>query len=75
MRATNGYLFPPMLNTMQLPTELAVLNPASDPHLLPRLDAYYYRRPGNLERFGSSAFRAHLWLRGKARRLRASFAR
>jgi peptidoglycan/xylan/chitin deacetylase (PgdA/CDA1 family) len=56
-------------------TELATLKENSDPHLLPRLDAYYYRRPGSLERFGSGAFRAHLWLRAGARRLRAALAR
>jgi peptidoglycan/xylan/chitin deacetylase (PgdA/CDA1 family) len=53
-------------------TELAVLPAAANAHRLPRLDAYYYRSPGRLESFGSRGFRAHLWLRATARRLRRS---
>ncbi len=51
-------------------TELATLTGQPDAHLLPRLDAFYYRAPGRLESFGSRSFRAHLWLRATARRLR-----
>lgn len=51
-------------------TELATLPASPDAHLLPRLDAFYYRAAGRLESFGSRAFRAHLWLRAAARRLR-----
>lgn len=51
-------------------TELATLPPSPDAHLLPRLDAFYYRGAGRLESFGSLAFRAHLRLRAAARRLR-----
>jgi peptidoglycan/xylan/chitin deacetylase (PgdA/CDA1 family) len=53
-------------------TELRVLDAREDPHLLPRLDAYYYRANDRLESFGSAAFRRHLWLRARARRLRAA---
>lgn len=52
-------------------TELALLGPAPEPMLLPRLDAYYYRSPGRLEAWGSRTFRAHLWWRSRARRIRA----
>lgn len=52
-------------------TQLAVVPEACDPLRLPRLDAYYYRAPGLLETWGSPSFRAHLWLRARARSLRA----
>ena len=51
-------------------TRLAALGAAPERHRLPRLDAYYYRRPGTLERFGGASFRAHLALRATARGLR-----
>jgi peptidoglycan/xylan/chitin deacetylase (PgdA/CDA1 family) len=51
-------------------TELATLPASPDAQRLPRLDAFYYRAAGRLESFGSRAFRAHLWLRATARRLR-----
>lgn len=50
-------------------TELKCLPADAQPHLLPRLDSYYYRDAGLLVRWGSSAFRRHLRLRGGARRL------
>lgn len=40
-------------------------------HLLPRLDTYYFRKPGQLEAWGSRAFRWRLRLRACARRLRS----
>jgi peptidoglycan/xylan/chitin deacetylase (PgdA/CDA1 family) len=51
-------------------TELRALAPGDDALRLPRLDATYFRAPGRLERWGSPAFRSHLWARGAARRLR-----
>lgn len=51
-------------------TRLAALEAEDDPHLLPRLDSYYYRAEGRLEAWGTSVFRTHLWLRGSARRVR-----
>jgi peptidoglycan/xylan/chitin deacetylase (PgdA/CDA1 family) len=52
-------------------TELRALAPAgSEPRpLLPRLDAYYFVRPGRLEAWGTPAFRRYLWLRARVRRL------
>ena len=51
-------------------TDLRGVTSADDPFLLPRLDAYYLRQPGRLERFGSSAFRNYMWLRARGRQLR-----
>ncbi|MGH7665493.1 MAG: polysaccharide deacetylase family protein [Gemmatimonadaceae bacterium] len=51
-------------------TELRALARNEDPHLLPRLDAFYLRRPGQLERWGSRAFRGRLWIRARARGIR-----
>jgi peptidoglycan/xylan/chitin deacetylase (PgdA/CDA1 family) len=51
-------------------TEHRPLEPRENPHRLPRLDAWYFRR-GGLETWGSTAFRARLWARGRLRRLRA----
>lgn len=55
-------------------TELRVLDPADDALLLPRLDAYYFRRPGLLEQFGGSSFRRFLWVRRHGRAVRRAFA-
>ena len=52
-------------------TELAVLERTSPPHRLPRLDAYYYRRPGQLESWATPTFRARLGVRRAARDARA----
>lgn len=41
-------------------------------HRLPRLDAFYYRSNRLLESWGSDAFRRHLWIRARLRRLRAA---
>lgn len=53
-------------------TELAVIDPQSPPHALPRLDVHYYRDAGRLKAWGSGGFKRHLWLRATARRLRGS---
>lgn len=54
-------------------TELRVLAPREDPWLLPRVDAYYLRSPGQLEAWGTRRFRRYLWLRAGARRVRSTF--
>lgn len=51
-------------------TELRALDHAEDPVLLPRLDAYYFRAPGQLEQWGTSAFQRRIWFRAQARRVR-----
>jgi len=51
-------------------TELRALHPDDDRALLPRLDMYYFRDPGQLEAWGTAAFRGRLWLRAQARRVR-----
>jgi peptidoglycan/xylan/chitin deacetylase (PgdA/CDA1 family) len=53
-------------------TELATIPEESDPHCLPRLDAYYYRGVERLERWGSRAFERHVALRRFARNVRRS---
>ncbi|MGH7617792.1 MAG: polysaccharide deacetylase family protein [Gemmatimonadaceae bacterium] len=51
-------------------TELQALRPGDDRARLPRLDMYYFRDPGRLERWGSARFNYYLQLRSRARRLR-----
>lgn len=52
-------------------TELATLGSGTSRHLLPRLDAYYFRRAGQLETWGTPRFRTRLGLRRAARSVRA----
>lgn len=52
-------------------TEHRAMRAADDPLRLPRLDGYYFRRPGALERWSTVGFRRAVRLRGMARRLRA----
>lgn len=56
-------------------TELRALDAADDRLLLPRLDAYYFRRAGVLEQFGTSSFRRFLWVRRHGRAARRAFTR
>ena len=57
-------------------TEMALLGSAPASRLeLPRLDAFYLRRPGVLERWGTESFRRFVWLRAGARRVRRVLAR
>ena len=56
--------------TVGVTTELRTMQPGEAAHLLPRLDMFYLREPGRLERWGTPAFRRHLWLRGELRRAR-----
>lgn len=51
-------------------TELRALGVPERPHLLPRLDMYYFRKPGTLEEWGRPSFQRRLRLRGWARSLR-----
>ena len=51
-------------------TELRMMRAGDQAHLLPRLDMFYYREAGRLERWGTAAFRRHLWFRGELRRAR-----
>lgn len=51
-------------------TELRPLGKREDWLRLPRLDAFYFRRPGLLEGWGSGAFQRYLWMRASGRRLR-----
>jgi peptidoglycan/xylan/chitin deacetylase (PgdA/CDA1 family) len=53
-------------------TELRLLAETDEPHLLPRLDMYYFRKPGQLEAWGSRLFRGRLALRAWARAVRGS---
>ncbi len=55
-------------------TELAPLGSGEPPHRLPRLDAYYLRRPGRLAEWGTPRFRAWLAVRRAARRARTLLA-
>lgn len=56
-------------------TEFRPLHGAEDRRRLPRLDAWYFRAPGQLEGWGAPAFRRRLWMRGQARRVRRLIAR
>jgi peptidoglycan/xylan/chitin deacetylase (PgdA/CDA1 family) len=51
-------------------TEFRPVDRSDCPHLLPRLDVYYFRQPGRLERWGSGGFRRRVALRHLGRRLR-----
>jgi peptidoglycan/xylan/chitin deacetylase (PgdA/CDA1 family) len=51
-------------------TELRPLRNAEDQALLPRLDAWYFRDAGQLEEWGSPAFRRRIWIRAQGRRVR-----
>lgn len=51
-------------------TELRVLEARDDRLRLPRLDAWYFRRAGQLEQWGTAPFRRRLWLRARGRELR-----
>ncbi|MGQ0646178.1 MAG: polysaccharide deacetylase family protein [Gemmatimonadaceae bacterium] len=51
-------------------TELRALRAGEDRALLPRLDMFYLRSAGLLERWGSTAFRSLLWMRSRGRRVR-----
>jgi peptidoglycan/xylan/chitin deacetylase (PgdA/CDA1 family) len=53
-------------------TELRMIHPGDPMHLLPRLDMFYYREAGLLDRWGTPAFRRHLWLRATLRRVRGA---
>ena len=55
-------------------TELRTLEVEDDPHCLPRLDMYYFRSGTWLEAYGSARFRQYLWVRSRARRVRAALA-
>jgi peptidoglycan/xylan/chitin deacetylase (PgdA/CDA1 family) len=56
-------------------TELRPVAENEDPYALPRIDAYYLRRPGRLESFGSPAFARYLRVRRKGRSLKSSVVR
>lgn len=51
--------------------ELRDLADGDDPHRLPRVDTYYFREPGQLEAWGTPAFRRRLTIRAIGRQLRA----
>jgi peptidoglycan/xylan/chitin deacetylase (PgdA/CDA1 family) len=53
-------------------TVLRLVEPHEDIYRLPRLDAYYFRDPGRLERWGTPAFHRHLRVRAAARTVRAA---
>ena len=52
-------------------TELRPVERDDDRALLPRLDAWYFRDAGQLEDWGSPAFRRRVWLRAQGRRVKA----
>jgi peptidoglycan/xylan/chitin deacetylase (PgdA/CDA1 family) len=52
-------------------TALRPLGPREDAGRLPRLDAYYLRGPGHLDRWGRPEFRQYLGVRAAARAVRA----
>ena len=57
--------------TIAVTTQMALLDPApTSCFALPRLDAYYLKRPGVLERWGTESFRRFVWFHSGARRIR-----
>lgn len=58
------------LFTHSVTTEHRPLAEDDDRARIPRLDAFYFQRPGALEDWGSPAFRRRVWMRGQARRVR-----
>jgi peptidoglycan/xylan/chitin deacetylase (PgdA/CDA1 family) len=55
-------------------TELRVLGDADSSHLLPRLDMYYFRKPGRLESWGTQSFQWRLRIRAHARGLKQALS-
>lgn len=51
-------------------TDLRLLGASEDRALLPRLDMYYFRQPGQLESWGTPSFRRRLQMRAGVRRVR-----
>ncbi|MFN2602130.1 MAG: polysaccharide deacetylase family protein [Gemmatimonadaceae bacterium] len=58
-----------------LTTEMRAVAKDEDLHMLPRIDAWYFRDAGRLESFGTPAFNRYLRVRSRGRRLRASVNR
>lgn len=56
-------------------TDYRHVNAESRPDALPRLDMYYFQRPGALQRFGSTIFHAQIASRRAARAVRAAWRR
>jgi peptidoglycan/xylan/chitin deacetylase (PgdA/CDA1 family) len=61
--------------TCAVTTQWRVLTPTDDRHLLPRLDAYYFRGNHRLDAFGTASFSRWLALRGAARSIGAAARR
>ena len=59
------------------PSDVVMRDVAKDEdlHMLPRIDAWYFRTAGRLESFGTPAFNRYLRVRSRGRRLRASVNR
>jgi peptidoglycan/xylan/chitin deacetylase (PgdA/CDA1 family) len=51
-------------------TELRVFGDAEDAHRLPRLDAFYLRRAGRMETWGTRSFKRYIALRNRMRLVR-----
>ena len=51
-------------------TDFRFMRRSEDPARLPRLDAYYFRRAGILEGWGTGKFERYVWMRANGRRLR-----
>jgi peptidoglycan/xylan/chitin deacetylase (PgdA/CDA1 family) len=51
-------------------TEYRLLTDGEDPFLLPRLDVFYFNRPGALNRFGGQGFKARVRVRAGLRQFR-----
>jgi len=64
-----------MVFRLAVTTHLRALTRDDPPLRLPRLDAYYFRDPGQLQAWGSAMFRARLSIRSGLRTLRQSMQR
>jgi peptidoglycan/xylan/chitin deacetylase (PgdA/CDA1 family) len=56
-------------------TDFRLLGPDTNPALVPRLDMYYYQRPGALDDWGTVAFATRITMRRELRRVRQSARR
>lgn len=55
---------------MAVTTEYRTVDGSTDVHRLPRLDAFYLRRPGSIAQWGTHGFRRRVALRHRLRRIR-----
>lgn len=61
--------------TVSCTTDFRAIEPGDTAERAPRLDSFYFRTPGQLDRWGSLAFRSRIRVRGSLRQLRGLMRR